>query len=323
MKYAGIPVASAVFLLAACSGQHDTGPATDGNNVTDSRENPLLIEWNTPFGVPPFDLIESSDYLAALREGMRQHSEEIEAIAGDPALPTFENTVVALEVSGVTLDRVGRVFFAVNGAHSDDTMRETARTIAPELAAHNDDIYLNAALFERVDALYRQRDELDLNAEQRRLLDETRKSFVRAGANLDDDAQARLREINAELASLSQQFRDNLLDETNDFELLVTDRDDLGAIPDSLVALAAEEAKRRGHDCEECWIFTLQRPSINPFLQYSPNREMRRKIFEGYMMRGDNDNEKDNKQIVARRRASRLGLAALRRESAKSEVRLR
>ena len=313
MKYRNLLVASVVFLLAACGGQEGAGAATatDGNDVTDDRENSLLAQWNTPFGVPPFDLIESGDYLAAFREGMRQQREEIDAIAGDTALPTFENTIVALEVSGATLDRVSRVFFAVNGAHSDDIMRETAKTVAPELAAHSDDIYLNAALFKRVDAVYRQRDELDLHGEQRRLLDEIHKSFLRAGANLENDAQARLRDINAELASLSQQFRDNLLDETNDFELLVTDRDDLGALPESLVALAAEEAKRRGHDCEECWVFTLQRPSINPFLQYSPNREMRRKLFEGYMMRGDNDNERDNKQIVARTAQLRAERAAL------------
>jgi len=311
MKYQGKIMASVMFLLAACGGPQGTEPATAGNDVSENRENPLLVEWNTHFGVPPFDLIESSDYLTALREGMRQQKEEIDAIASDPAAPTFENTVVALEVSGATLGRVSRVFFAVNGANSDDIMRETAKTIAPELAAHRDDIYLNAALFERVDAVHQQRDELALDAEQRRLLEETHKGFVRAGANLDDDSQARLRDINAELASLSQRFRDNLLDETNDFELLVRDRDDLGALPESLVALAAEEAKRRGHDCDECWVFTLQRPSINPFLQYSPNREMRRKLFEGYMMRGDNDNERDNKQIVARTAQLRAERAAL------------
>jgi peptidyl-dipeptidase Dcp len=313
MKYQGLPAAYIVLLLAACGGPQGSDPGTvaSGEDVTENRENPLLAEWNTPFGVPPFDRIESGDYLAALRAGMREQREEIGAIAGDPAAPTFENTIVALETSGSKLDRVRRVFFAVNSAHSDDVMRETAKTTAPELAAHLDDIYLDAALFERVDAVYRQRDELELDAEQRRLLEETHKDFVRAGANLDDDAQARLRDINAELATLSQQFRDNLLDETNDFQLLVTERHDLGNLPESLVALAAEEANRRGHDCDECWVFTLQRPSINPFLQYSPNREMRRKLFEGYMMRGDNDNEHDNKQIVARTTQLRAERAAL------------
>jgi peptidyl-dipeptidase Dcp len=203
--------------------------------VTRDRENPLIVEWNTPFGVPPFDLIESEDYLPALRASMRQHRAEIDAIAGNPDAPTFDNTIVALEVSGALLRRVQRVFYAVDGAHSDDVIRETGATIAPEFAAHRDDTYLNAALFQRVDTLYSQRDELDLDAEQRRLLEETHKDFVRAGANLEDDVQARLREINAELASLSQQFQENLLDETNDFELLVTNRADLGDLPRSLV----------------------------------------------------------------------------------------
>jgi peptidyl-dipeptidase Dcp len=160
-------------------------------------------------------------------------------------------------------------------------------------------------------AVYEQRDDLDLSPEQLHLLEETHKQFVRSGASLEDAAQERLREINTELAELSQQFGENLLNETNEFELLVTDRADLGDLPGSLVELAAEEAKRRGHDCEECWVFTLQRPSINPFLQYSPNRELRKKIFDGYAMRGDNDNENDNKAIISRMVSLRAESAAL------------
>jgi peptidyl-dipeptidase Dcp len=313
MKYHGLLTAPVLFLLAACGGPSgtDSSTAADPLEVMQDRQNPLLVEWQTPFGTPPFDLIESKDYLKALREGMRQYRDEIDAIVNDPDAPNFENTIVAFEVSGSTLGRVQRVFYAVNGAHSDEVTRETGKTIAPELAAHNDDIYLNAMLFERVDAVYRQRDELALNAEQRRLLEETHKDFVRAGANLDGDAQARLREINAGLATLSQEFRENLLDDTNDFEVMVTDRADLGNLPESLVALAAEEAQRRGHDCEECWVFTLQRPSINPFLQYSPNRDLRKKLYDGYMMRGDNDNDNDNKSIVARTAQLRAERAAL------------
>jgi peptidyl-dipeptidase Dcp len=313
MKHQGLFAASVLILLAACGGQADPEPSADAvdNDMSADRQNPLLVEWNTPFGVPPFDEIRSDDYLQALREGIRLHSVELDAIAGNPDSPTFENTIVALETSGATLSRVQRVFYAVNGAHSDDVIRETGKTIAPELAAHRDDIFLNAGLFERVDAVFRKRGEPGLDAEQQRLLEETHKAFVRAGANLAEDVQARLREINAELASLSQQFQENLLDETNEFEVLVTDRADLGNLPGSLVALAAEEAQRRGHECEECWVFTLQRPSINPFLQYSPNRELRKKLFDGYMMRGDNDNENDNKEIVARTAQLRAERASL------------
>jgi peptidyl-dipeptidase Dcp len=313
MNYQGLILSAACFALAACSDSNT--PAVDdvvtGSVAPAEHENPLLVEWDTPFGVPPFDLIQSADYLPALRAGIQQHSAEIDAIITNPDAPTFENTIVALELSGSGLSRVRRPFYAVNSAHADDIIRETAKTIAPELSAHRDDIYLNTALFERVDAVFAVRDQLELDGEQQRLLEETHKRFVRAGANLEPGAQARLREINSELATLSQQYQENVLNETNEFELLVTDRADLGDLPQSLVALAAEEAQRRGHDCDECWAFTLQRPSINPFLQYSPNRDMRRKLFEGYAMRGDNDNENDNKVIVQRTVQLRVERAAL------------
>ena len=271
------------------------------------QENPLLVAWDTPFGVPPFDEIKDEHYLPAFRAAMEQHRAEIQAIVDDPEAPTFANTIEALERSGRTLTGVSNVFFAVEGANSNDALREVASTVAPELAAHSDDITLNPALYARVKAVYDARESLDLTPEQRRLLEETHKSFVRAGVNLPDSAQARLREINAEIAEISQKFGQNLLKETNAFELYVTDSADLGELPASLVAAAAEEAERRGH--ESGWSFTLQRPSINPFLQYSPNREMRRRIFNGYAMRGDNDNAEDNKAILSR-------IAALRAERA-------
>jgi len=271
------------------------------------QENPLLAEWDTPFGVPPFDEIKDEHYLPAFRAAMEQHRAEIQAIVDDPEAPTFANTIEALERSGQTLTGVSNVFFAVEGANSNDALREVASTVAPELAAHSDDITLNPALYARVKAVYDARESLDLSPEQRRLLEETHKSFVRAGVNLPDSAQARLREINAEIAEISQKFGQNLLKETNAFELYVTDSADLGELPASLVAAAAEEAERRGH--ESGWSFTLQRPSINPFLQYSPNREMRRRLFDGYAMRGDNDNAEDNKAILSR-------IAALRAERA-------
>ena len=302
--------AALCLAVAACS----EAPAPDVEEVTPEAvavANPILEDWDTPFGVPPFDRIESEHYLPAFRASMEAHNAEIDAIIANPDAPTFDNTVEALELSGSKLSRVARIFFAVDGANSDDVTKETAKTIAPELSAHRDNIALNKGLFERVLAVYEQRDGLDLSAEQEHLLNETHKQFVRSGANLEDAAQERLREINSELAELSQQFSENLLDETNNFELLVTDRADLGDIPESLVALAAEEAKRRGHECDECWVFTLQRPSINPFLQYSPNREMRKTLFDGYAMRGDNDNEQDNKAIISRMVSLRAERSAL------------
>jgi len=271
--------------------------------------NPLLEEWDTPFGVPPFDEIRDRHYLPALRTAMAEHKAEIEAIVNDPEPATFENTILALERSGALLTRVSSVFNAVESAHSNDAIREVARIVAPERAAHSDDITLNLDLFERVKAVYDRREELDLDPEQLKLLEETHKDFVRSGINLPEESRARLREINAELAELSQEFGQNLLAETNDFEIHTTNEADLGDLPANLVAAAAEEAIRRGNDGG--WAFTLQRPSINPFLQYSPNRELRRQIFMGYALRGDNDNEADNKENLVRQAALRAERAAL------------
>ena len=310
MKINHLVAASAACLLVACSEAPVPEPEDEAAEPV-AATNPMLEEWDTPFGVPPFDRISSEHYLPAFRTAMKMHTAEIDAITANAAAPTFENTIEALELAGGMLSRVSRVFYAVDGANSDEVTKETAKTVAPELAAHRDNILLNKALFERVLAVYEQREELELTPEQAHLLDETHKQFVRSGANLEDAAQARLREINGELAELSQQFGENVLEETNDFELLVTDRADLGDLPESLVALAAEEAKRRGHDCDECWVFTLQRPSINPFLQYSPNRELRRRIFEGYAMRADNDNASDNKATISRMVALRAERSAL------------
>ena len=310
MKLKFALTAALCLAVAACS----EAPAPDAELAAAeavAASNPILEDWDTPFGVPPFDRIESEDYLPAFRASMEVHNAEIDAIVANPDAPAFGNTIEALELSGAGLGRVSRIFFAVDSANSDDVTKETAKVIAPELSAHRDNIWLNKELFERVLSVYEQRDSLDLSPEQLHLLNETHKQFVRSGANLEDTAQERLREINSELAELGQQFSENLLDETNNFELLVTDRADLGDIPESLVALAADEAKRRGHECEECWVFTLHRPSINPFLQYSPNREMRKTLFDGYAMRGDNDNEQDNKAIISRMVSLRAERSAL------------
>jgi len=299
------------MLLAACDGGSTPADSdTDTEDPAVQTANPVLATWQTPFGVPPFDALDSNDYLPALRAAIQEQAAEVDAIAANTEPPSFANTIEALERSGATLGKVNRVFSALNSAHADDVIRETKKTIAPELSAHHDNIRLNTKLFERINAVYTQRDTLELDDEQRKLLEETQKQFVRSGAGLGDAARARLRDINSELASLDTDFEANVLDETNGFELLVTDQADLGRLPASLVALAAAEARRRGHDCE-CWAFTLQRPSINPFLQYSPNRELRRKMFAGYAMRGDNDNEFDNKKIVARTVALRAERAAL------------
>jgi len=275
-------------------------------NETTMSDNPLLAKWDTPFGVPPFDKITNEDYKPAFETAMAEHKAEIEAIISNTEEPTFANVIEDLERSGSALSRVARVFFAVNGANTNDALKEVAKEMAPKLSAHGDDITLNADLFKRVDAVYSKKESLDLNAEQQRLLEETYKGFVRSGINLDEASQTRLREINGELAALAQQFGENLLNETNDMKVLVTNKEDLGDLPVSLVAAAAQEAKNND---KEGWMFSLQRPSINPFLQYSPNRELRKQLFMGYALRGDNGNKNDNNEILSK-------MASLRTERA-------
>ena len=299
------------LVLLAITGCVDSAPdnvAEDQSAKMVAAGNPLLEEWDTPFGVPPFDRIESAHYLPAMRSEMARAQAEIEAMVENTNPPTFANTIEALEFSRSSINSIVSIFLAVNGAHSDDTTKETARVIAPELSAFADNIFLNAALFQKVRHVYDMGDSLDLSSEQRRLLNETHRQFILAGAALPEQSKARLREINAEIASLQQQFSENQLEETNDFEVLITDREALGGLPASLVSLAADEAKRRGHDCE-CWAFTLQRPSINPFLQFSPDRESRSLLFDGYALRGNNNNEFDNKETLAK-------LVSLRAEKA-------
>jgi peptidyl-dipeptidase Dcp len=299
-----LPLSLVALAFAACAGE---APAPTGSAIS-GHDNPLLAEWHTEFGVPPFDLIRNEHYLPAMREAMAAHKQEIAAITANPEPPTFQNTIEALERSGELYARTSRVFYAVTSAHTNDTLQDVERTLAPEEAAHGDDILLNPELYARVKAVWDQRESLGLDPEQLKLLDETNKQFVRSGAALGDTDKARLRDINKELAELSQKYSQNVLDETNAYELHVTDTTDLGDLPASLVELAAAEAKRRGHDAG--WSFTLQRPSINPFLESSPNRALRRAIFDGYALRGDNDNEHDNKAIASR-------MAALRAERAK------
>lgn len=272
-------------------------------------DNPLLAKWETPFGVPPFHLINDGHYLPAFRYAMAAQQEEIAAIVDNAESPSFANTIEAVERSGGALSRVSRVFFAINSAHSNDSIRSIARTISPELAAHRDDISLNAGLYQRVKSVYDRRHDLALTPEQQRLLEETHKGFVRSGAALSEEAQERLRSINGEMAQLSEQFGQNVLAETNGLAIHVTDASDLGDLPQSLVATAASEAQRRGLDGG--WSFTLQRPSINPFLQYSPNRELRRQLFIGYAMRGNNGNDADNNETLARMAALRAERAGL------------
>ncbi len=285
-----------------------TNCKSDVKSNSKMEQNPLLAVWETPFGVPPFDKIRSEDYAPAFIEAIKIHDEEIADIVANLDMATFENTIEAYESSGKMLTKVKKVFYALNGANTNDVLKQTAKEVAPLLAAHQDNIILNEKLFIRVKEVYDTKENLALASEGNKLLEEIYKSFVRSGANAGKEEKERLREINSRLASLSLEFGENVLDETNNFELYVSDEKNLGNLSEGSRANAAEEAKKGGH--KEGWSFNLQRPSINPFIQASPNIDLRKKGLKGYTMRGDNDNEKDNKAII-------LEMVALRLEKAK------
>jgi peptidyl-dipeptidase Dcp len=290
MSLKSVSICLALASLTACEVKEQK--MTEKTAITG---NPLMAEWNTPFGAPPFDLIENEHYLPAFKESMAQEEAEVEAISTNTAEPTFKNTIEALELSGSKLKRVSNIFYSVEAANTNEVLKATAKEIAPLLAAHQDKILLNDALFQRIKKVQEFKSRFRLSPEEDRLLEETFKRFVRAGANVEGADRERLKVINGRLAELGTQFGENLLNETNGFELHITDEADVADLPADLKSLGKQEAKNRG---KEGWVFTTQRPSCNPFLQSSTNREFRKAIFNGYAKRGDNDNENDNKSII-------------------------
>ncbi len=275
--------------------------------------NPLLTEWTAPFGVPPFADIAVADYEPAVAAAIAAHEAEIAAIRDNAEPATFANTIEALDAAGADLSRVTGVFFSLNGTITSDEMQAVARTLAPILSRHRDAVALDDGLFKRVDAVWQARAGLGLDTEQAMLLEETWKGFVRGGANLDAEAKEKLRAINEELSLLQLQFGENVLKETNRFELLITDRADLAGLPQGVIEAAAEDAATRGH--EGAWVITLHKPSFIPFLQYAENRDLRRQVFQAYAAIGANGDELDNREILVKiadlraRRARLLGFA--------------
>jgi peptidyl-dipeptidase Dcp len=278
------------------------------SQTSPTSENPFFKPYQTAFNVPPFPLIKNEHFLPAIEEGIKREKAEIEAIINNPQPPTFENTIAPLDHSGIFLSEVNAVFGALQGAHTNKELQALARKTAPMLAAHRDDIGLSEELFHRVMAVYDQREELKLDREQRFLLENTYRDFVRGGALLDKTQKARLRELNQELSLLSVKFGENVLAETNDFKLVIENPADLAGLPPSIVAMAAETAKQAG--LEGKWVFTIQVPSMTPFLQYSERRDLREKLHRAYFMKGNRDNEYDNKEILKK-------IVALRQEKAR------
>jgi len=287
-----------LFFLVPAAVMTASCPAVYGQNPPEVRDNPFFQPYKTPLDTPPFDRIRNEHFLPAIREGIRRQQAEIDAIANNPEPATFANTLAALDASGLLLAEVNAVFGALQGAETNPEIQSIAKESAPLMAAHTDNIRLDERLFARVKAVYDQRERLKLTPEERFLLENTYREFVRGGALLDEKQKARLRELNRELALLSLRFGDNLLAETNDFKLVIDNRDDLAGLPPAVVAMA--EATARQLNLPGKWVFTVQVPSMTPFLQYSAKRELREKLLRAYIMRGDRGNEYDNKEIVRR-----------------------
>ncbi|MBN2280875.1 MAG: M3 family metallopeptidase [Candidatus Marinimicrobia bacterium] len=272
------------------------------------NSNPFLTKWDNPFQIPPFDKIEMDHYMPAFEKGIEQEKEEIETIINNTEAPDFENTIVALEKSGELLRKVSGVFYNLKAANTNEKMNEMAKILAPMLSKHNDEIALNEKLFQRIKTVYENNKKEDLNTEEMTVLEKYYKDFVRSGALLSNIDKERIKEINSELSTLTLQFGDNVLEETNRFELKLTDEADLAGLPENVITMGKEAAQEKGY--ENAWVYTIQRTSLYPFLTYSERRDLREKLFKGYTLKGDNNDELDNKELIKK-------ILKLRQEKAK------
>jgi peptidyl-dipeptidase Dcp len=271
--------------------------------------NPLLAEYETPFGVPPFDKIELEHFSPAYEEGMRAELKEIITIADSAEEPSFENTIVAFDRTGQMLALVDNIFHNLNASTTNDEMQAIAKVAAPLLAKHADDIYLNEKLFARINAVHDKREGLNLGTEQDRLLDEIFKDFVRGGANLHAEKKERFREINKDLSLLTLQFGENVLNESKAFKLVIEDKAELDGLPEAQIAAAADAATKV--ELKGKWLFTIDKSSLIPFLQFSKKREYREKMFKAYINQGNNGGELDNKELIRKIIALRIERAGL------------
>lgn len=278
------------------------------NAVQNDNVNPFLVEYTTEFEIPPFDQIKTEHYLPALVAGIEEQNREIEAIVNNPEEPTFENTILALDNSGQTINKVAYVFFALTESMSSPELQKVDEEFTPLLTKHSDEISMNDKLFERIKKVYDGRANHNYTTAQLRLIEDKYKSFTRNGALLDAEKKEELKNLNTELANLYLQFNKNLLSATNAFELVVEDPIKLLGLPASSIAVAAEEAKIRGKEGK--WVFTLHAPSRLPLLQYAQNRELRQQMYEGYINLAT-EGENDNRPIINRIMQVRTKKAAL------------
>jgi peptidyl-dipeptidase Dcp len=272
--------------LTACNGKKDV----------QKTGNPFFAEYNTPHQTPPFDKIKFEDYEPAFMKGMEEGRADIDAIANSTEKPTFENTIVAYERAGKLLGKVSDVFYNIKGSENNDSIAALAKRLSPLMTKYSADISLNEKLFKRIKAVYEQKDQLKLSVEEKTMLEKIYKGFVRGGANLPADKKDQLRKIDAEISKLTLQFGENVRNETNSFELVIDNKKDLAGLPAGVIAAAAETAKAKGKEGK--WVFTTQKPSMLPFLQYADNRDLRKQLYMGYVNRGNNNNEFDNKEIA-------------------------
>ncbi len=296
-KYLLIPLVLLVMLFTHC---------TENNS---GEKNPFFSDYDTPFGIPPFESIKSEHYVPAIEMGMKEQNEEVETIINDSATPTFENTIKALDKSGELLNRVLKVFNNQITANTNDKLQKIQMEVSPKLSAHYDEISLNPELFKRIKSVFENRDEFKLSGEEKFILENKYKELVRNGANLHEDKKEELKAINQKLSKLKVQFNQNLLAETNKYKIVIEDKNDLHGLPESIIAAGANEAKADG--LEGKWVYTVQRSSMYPFLTYSKNRDLRKELYMYYINRANHDDKWDNKTIVAEIVALRADKAEL------------
>jgi len=294
------------FLFSNCTTE-EKEEITSTENENKTMENPFFTTYSTPFEVPPFDLIKDEHFLPAFREGMKIQEEEIQAIINNEAVPDFNNTILALENSGELLSKVSSVFYNLNSANTSENIQSIAQEISPELSAHRDNISLNEPLFARIKQVWENKSNLELNPQEVKLLENQYNSFIRGGANLTKTDKTRLRDINEKLSSLSLTFGQNVLAETNAYQLIIENEANLAGLPEGIIEAAKNDAIAA--DLEGKWLFTLQNPSVLPFLQYADNRDLRKEIWTAYQAKGNQENEYNNQGIAKE-------IANLRREKA-------
>lgn len=279
--------------------------------------NPFFGKFKTPFGVPPFEKIMAKHYMPAFDKGMADCKKEIDAILKDKRTPDFDNTVFAYDKAGDLLNNVINVFFSQTQAYTNDSLQKIEVDVSPKLSAFQDEILLNPELFKRIKSVYENQAKFNLNEEQKYLLENLYKGFVRNGANLSKIDQDTLKELNQKLSVLTVKYGQNVLSETNKFKLFIIRKDDLKGLPENIISSAAEEAKAAGFEGK--WAFTPKKPSMLPFLTYSTNRDLRKELYNAYCMRGNNGNEFDNNALLAdivRLRAQRAKLLGYKNHSA-------